>query len=182
MGLALGGLLFLDLGTRVAMPRIDGRVLAEWFNGGHGGWLLGLYDRLTAGGLSHGGWLALGIMPYVSARILMRLAGLQHRIRATRVLTLVLAATQSYGFARWAEHVPGAVATPGDAFVRATVVTLTAGTLVLMWMHEKLTGRGTASPDARGASPQLNEGLPQAQPIARPENVSQPHRPVPTPV
>lgn len=183
VSLAVGGLLFLEVGTRVALPRIDGRVLAEWFNSGHGGWLIGLYDRLAAGGLSHGGWLALGIMPYVSARIFMKFMRMGERVRTTRVLALVLAAVQAAGFARWIQSVPGAVSAPGPDFVRNTVLTLTAGTLITMWMYEKLAGRAVVATSLDSSSTlQLGEGSPEAQPITAPDAVREPYRGVPTPV
>jgi preprotein translocase subunit SecY len=151
--LALGGLLVLELGARTVMPAVNGQALANYFHNGGGTWLLAMYDRLGGGGLSRGGVFALGIMPYLSARIMMRLSRvmvpavdeMSHtpagRIRLrgwTRVLTVGLSLVQSYGFARFAQSVPG-VAPPGAAFIVQTMAVLTVGAIVAMALSEQIS-------------------------------------------
>src|SRR5439155_15838392 len=126
IGIFVGGLLVLEAGARVGIPSLNGQALTAFLRGGST-WVLTLYDRFGGGGLSRGGVLALGIMPYLSARILMLLAGRaspaleamahdQHGRRSlarwTRILTVGLSLVQSYGFARFVQGIPGAVVNP----------------------------------------------------------------------
>ena len=152
IALAVGGLLVLEVGARTVMPTLNGQALANYFHNGGGSWLLTLYDRLGGGGLSRGGVFTLGIMPYLSARIMMRLArvaaptidemsdsveGRTRLRRWTRVLTVGLSLVQSYGFARFVQAVPG-VANPGIGFVVQTMALLTTGAIVAMVLSEQI--------------------------------------------
>ena len=144
-----------EVGTRISAPHINGRVLGELLQRTSPGGLLGLYDRLVGGALSRGAVLALGIMPYLSARIFMRIArevspavGALHRdaagrkqlTRATRWLTLGLSLVQSYGFAKFALSVPGAVTNPGAGFIAETMLVLTTGAVIVMTLSEQFAG------------------------------------------
>lgn len=154
-GAAIAGFVLCEVGTRISAPHLNGQALGDWLRRTEPGGLLGLYDRLVGGALSRGAVLALGIMPYLSARIFMRIArglhpviGAMHRdatgrrklTRATRWLTFGLSLIQSYGFARFALGVPGAVTDPGTGFIAETMVVLTAGALVVMTLAEQFAG------------------------------------------
>lgn len=157
-GFVLAGLLLCEIGARIAAPGLVGRVLGAYLRRGGTG-LLWLYDRLVGGALSRGGILALGVMPYLSARIFMRLArvvspaldelhtheaGRTKLTRWTRVLTVGLALVQSYGFARFALTLPGAVTNPGVGFVPQTMLVLTGGAIAAMLLGEQITALGDA--------------------------------------
>lgn len=153
---ALGGLLLVEVGGRIALPGLNVQVLSDFLLHRGGGGLLSLYDRLVGGAVSRGAVLALGIMPYLSARVFVRLAratlpsvgametdeaGLTKPRWGTRVLTVGLALVQSYGFAQLAQAIPGAVTRPGTGFVIQTMLTLTAGAIVAMALAEQVTGQ-----------------------------------------
>jgi preprotein translocase subunit SecY len=152
VGLAVTGLLAFEAAVRIVAPGLNPLVLSNYLRSG-GSWLLMLYDRLGGGGLSRGGALALGIMPYISARIMVRLARLvspaleaaagtpdgdRSLSRWTRALTVGLALVQSYGFARFVQGIPGAVAHPGIGFVAQTMLVLTSGSVVAMALSERI--------------------------------------------
>jgi preprotein translocase subunit SecY len=179
VALALGGLLVLEGGARIAAPDLNGQALGDYLHNGGGTWLLTLYDRLGGGGLSRGGVLALGIMPYLSARIMVRLArvvspameemsgtseGQRRLTRWTRVLTVGLAVVQSYGFARFVEGIPGAVTHPGMGFITQTMLVLTTGSIVAMALSERITRPDDEElRDPPAADPLLGSG--QNEPI-----------------
>jgi preprotein translocase subunit SecY len=161
----LAGLVLIELGGRIALPGLNAQVLADFILR-RGGGLLSLFDRFVGGALTRGAVLGLGIMPYLSARIFVRLArasfpaidameadevGQTKLRRATRVLTVGLSLVQSYGFARFAQAIPGAVARPGAGFVVQTMLTLTAGAIVAMALAEQFTGQTRVVDDAPAA-------------------------------
>lgn len=174
LGWIAAGVAAFEAGARIVAPGLNGQVLREYLASGGTG-LLGLYDLLTGGGLSRGAVLALGVVPYVSARIFVRLARIVspslnaisqtdegHRMltRLTRGVTVGLALVQSYGFARFVLGVPGVVANPGTGFVIQTMIVLTGSSLVAMLISERISqkilddGQAAANqPDA----PQLPE-------------------------
>lgn len=150
VGYAIAGVLFCEIGARVAVPTPDTQALtnATQFNG-----LLGLYNRFAGGATARGSMLALGVMPYLSARLFMALAGrmssTMHEmsknavgrkalVKWTRALTTLLALIQSYGFARFTEQVPGVVAQPGLRYIAQTMLLLTTGALFMMWLCEHI--------------------------------------------
>jgi preprotein translocase subunit SecY len=142
-----------EIGARVALPGMNSHALRIFLQSRAGGFLLRVYDGLVGGALSRGAVLALGIMPYVSARVMMRLAreaipavraawtADDHRrlTRWTRVLTAGLALVQSYGFARFVQGIPGVVADPGPVFIAQTVLVLTTGAVSIAWLTERFT-------------------------------------------
>ncbi len=107
--------------------------------------LLRFYDMLTVGAMSRGSVFALGILPYVSARIYVRLAqrfwNPERRVltRVTRGLTVGLALVQSYGYALFTQSVPGVVAQPGAGYLLQTTAVLTAASVFAMWLCENVT-------------------------------------------
>lgn len=159
-------LLFVErIGTHVPVPGIDSRVLLEFFSSNQGGFL-GLYDLFAGGAFSRATVFALGIMPYISASIIIQLLGavmpyfqrLQKEgeegrkkiTQYTRYGTVLIAALQAYGVSIFLESIrvsSGALAVPapGWGFRFLTMVTLTAGTILIMWFGEQITERGVGN-------------------------------------
>ena len=145
------------LGAHVPVPGIDPDQLAELFRGQQGG-ILGMFNLFSGGALSRFTVFALGIMPYISASIIMQLltvvvpfleakkkegeAGRREITKYTRWFTVGLATFQAVGIAVALESQPGLVLDPGLAFRFTTVVTLVTGTMFLMWLGEQITERG----------------------------------------
>lgn len=157
----LAGLVLIEVGGRIALPGLNTQVLADYLLR-RGGGLLSLFDRFVGGAMTRGAVLALGIMPYLTARIMVRLirvafpaigamdadeVGRTKLRRGTRFLTVGLSLIQSYGFARFMQAIPGAVARPGAGFVVQTMLTLTAGAIVVMALAEQFTGQTHVADD-----------------------------------
>jgi preprotein translocase subunit SecY len=153
-GLAAAGIAICEIGARVGLPGVDQQVVNDVAGQRTGPSLLWLYDGLVGGALSRGAILALGIVPYLSAKIFMRLARVSFpgvaemwaaddgpaRVRRwTRIITAALALIQSYGFARFVQTIPGAVAEPGAQFIAQTMLVLTTVALLIMWVSERIT-------------------------------------------
>ena len=144
-------------GAHIPVPGIDPSQLQQLFKGQQGG-ILSLFNMFSGGALSRFTIFALGIMPYISASIIMQLltyvlptfeqmkkegeAGRRKITQITRYGTLGLALFQSLGIAVALESSAGLVITPGFGFRLTTVVTLSAGTMFLMWLGEQITERG----------------------------------------
>jgi preprotein translocase subunit SecY len=145
------------VGAHIPVPGIDPTQLQQLFKGQQGG-ILSLFNMFSGGALSRFTVFALGIMPYISASIIMQLltyvlptfeqlkkegeAGRRKITQYTRYGTLGLALFQSLGIAMALEASAGLVITPGFGFRMTSVVTLTAGTMFLMWLGEQITERG----------------------------------------
>ena len=145
------------LGAHIPVPGIDPVQLQQLFQGQAGG-ILNLFNMFSGGALSRFTVFALGIMPYISASIIMQLmtyvvptlealkkegeAGRRRITQYTRYGTLVLAIFQSLGIALALEGSPGLVLAPGFGFRMTAVVSLVAGTMFLMWLGEQITERG----------------------------------------
>ncbi len=145
------------IGAHIPVPGIDPAQLKQLFQGQQGG-LLNLFNMFSGGALSRFTVFALGIMPYISASIIMQLlgyvvpffeqlkkegeSGRRTITQYTRYGTLALAIFQSLGIAIALESSAGLVLEPGLAFRFATMVSLTAGTMFLMWLGEQITERG----------------------------------------
>jgi hypothetical protein len=132
-----------EIGARVVAPGLDGQALRDFLQTGSSPWALRVYDWLVGGALFRGGVLAIGIMPYLSARLMMRVArgawpglAVRRSDRVTRWLAGGLALVQSYGFAKFAQAVPGVVANPGFGFLAKTMAVLTSGTIGVMLLSE----------------------------------------------
>ncbi len=157
-------LLVERIGTHVPVPGINSRVLLEFFASAQGGGgLLGLYDLFAGGAFSRATVFALGIMPYISASIIIQLLGavmpyfqrLQKEgeegrkkiTQYTRYGTVLIAALQAYGVSIFLESIRVqsgslAVPDPGWGFRLLTMITLTSGTILIMWFGEQITERG----------------------------------------
>jgi len=150
------------VGTHVPTPGIDTKALAEFFAEARGS-LLGLFDLFAGGALSNLSVFALGIMPYISASIILQLlvvvvphleklskegeAGRRKITQYTRYGTVLLSLIQGLGIAVGLESMAGPsgasiVLEPGWSFRIMTVITLTAGTSFIMWLGEQITERG----------------------------------------
>lgn len=153
----VGALIVYRLGAHIPVPGIDPDRLAELFQSQAGG-ILGVFNLFSGGALSRFTIFALGIMPYISASIIMQLmtvavptlealkkegeAGRRKITQYTRYGTLVLAFAQSLGIAIALEGQAGLVLDPGLMFRFVTVATLVTGTMFLMWLGEQITERG----------------------------------------
>ncbi|MBX9794594.1 MAG: preprotein translocase subunit SecY, partial [Burkholderiaceae bacterium] len=145
------------MGAHIPVPGIDPNQLAELFKGQAGG-ILSLFNMFSGGALSRFTVFALGIMPYISASIIMQLmtyvvpslealkkegeSGRRKITQYTRYGTLGLAIFQSLGIALALEGSQGLVISPGFGFRLTAVVSLVAGTMFLMWLGEQITERG----------------------------------------
>jgi preprotein translocase subunit SecY len=153
----LGALVVFRLGSHIPVPGIDPAVLKQLFDAQSGG-ILGMFNMFSGGSLERFAIFALGIMPYISASIIMQLltvvspkleqlkkegeAGRRMITKYTRYGTVGLATFQALGIAIAFEGQAGLVLDPGMAFRLTTVVTLVGGTMFLMWLGEQITERG----------------------------------------
>jgi preprotein translocase subunit SecY len=153
----LGALIVYRIGAHVPVPGIDPVQLAELFKSQQGG-ILDMFNMFSGGALSRFTIIALGIMPYISASIIMQLltvvspqleqlkkegeSGRRKITQYTRYGTLFLATFQALSIAIALESQRGLVLEPGLAFRFITVVTLVTGTMFLMWLGEQITERG----------------------------------------
>lgn len=153
----LGALVVYRLGAHIPVPGIDPTVLKQLFDSQSGG-ILGMFNMFSGGALSRFTVFALGIMPYISASIIMQLmsavspkmeqlkkegeAGRRTITKYTRYGTVVLATFQALGIAIALEGQAGLVLEPGMAFRLTAVITLVSGTMFLMWLGEQITERG----------------------------------------
>jgi preprotein translocase subunit SecY len=153
----LGALIVYRLGTYIPIPGVDSNALQQFANQNSSG-ILGWVNGLAGGALGRMAIFALNIMPYISASIIMQLmttvapslealkkegeSGRKKINQYTRYGTVMLAAIQAYGIAVGLQGQGGIVANPGPFFLASTVITLTGGTLFLMWLGEQITSRG----------------------------------------
>ena len=153
----LGALLIFRFGTYIPLPGIDPAQWDQIFRTQAGG-ILGMFNMFAGGGIQRMAIFALNIMPYISASIIIQLMttvsptleqlkkeGEQGRKiinQYTRYGTVFLAALQAYGIALGLEGGGNVVSDPGWFFRISTVITLTGGTMFLMWLGEQITARG----------------------------------------
>jgi preprotein translocase subunit SecY len=153
----LGALLIFRLGTYIPLPGINADALAQAFQRQSGG-VLGLFNMFSGGAVSRMAIFALGIMPYISASIIIQLMtsviptleqlkkeGEQGRKiinQYTRYGTVLLGVIQAYGISVGLEGSQGIVTDPGYFFRISTVITLVGGTMFLLWLGEQITARG----------------------------------------
>jgi preprotein translocase subunit SecY len=149
-------LIVYRIGCYIPLPGIDPTALAQMFQRQSGG-ILDMFNMFSGGALQRMTIFALNIMPYVSASIIVQVmtivspqlealkkegeAGRKKMTQYTRYLTVILASVQAYGLAVSLQN-GGAVIDPGVVFIATTVVTMTGGTIFLMWMGEQITSRG----------------------------------------
>ncbi|MBA4749334.1 MAG: preprotein translocase subunit SecY [Alphaproteobacteria bacterium] len=157
----LFALLVYRLGTFLPLPGIDAHVMHELASQNASG-ILGIFDKFTGGALGRMTIFALGVMPYISSSIIVQLmtavspqlealkkegeVGRKKINQYTRYLTVVLAVVQSWGILTGLvsmHHSP--VINPGFLFMLSGVVSLTGGTLFLMWLGEQITSRGVGN-------------------------------------
>ncbi|MBO0344812.1 preprotein translocase subunit SecY [Roseibium limicola] len=153
----LGALLVYRLGTYIPLPGINPEAFAQAFNQAQSG-IIGMFNMFSGGAVQRMAIFALGIMPYISASIIMQLMttvvpsleqlkkdGEQGRKvinQYTRYGTVILGAFQAYGIAVGLEGASNVVSDPGWFFRASTVLTLVGGTMFLMWLGEQITSRG----------------------------------------
>ncbi|PZQ10919.1 MAG: preprotein translocase subunit SecY [Ancylobacter novellus] len=153
----LGALIIYRLGTYIPMPGINPQALADVFRQQSTG-IIGLFNMFSGGAVGRMAIFALAIMPYISASIIVQLMtsvsphlealkkeGEQGRKiinQYTRYGTVALAAVQAYGIAVGLQGQANVVVDPGWFFKISTVITLTGGTMFLMWLGEQITARG----------------------------------------
>ena len=148
------------IGTHIPVPGIDPDTLKELFNQQQGG-ILGLFNMFSGGALSRFSVFALGIMPYISASIIMQMlsyvlpsleslrkegeSGRRKITQYTRYGTLLLGLFQALGIAVALETQPGLVIDPGFFFRSVCVISLVTGTMFLMWLGEQITEKGVGN-------------------------------------
>lgn len=153
----LGALIVYRIGAHVPVPGIDPAALAKLFQSSQTG-LLDMFNMFSGGALQRFTVFALGIMPYISASIVLQLAseivptlkqlkkegdaGRRKITQYTRYATLALATFQSFGIAVMLFKQPNLVVVPQAEFYVTTVVSLVTGTMFLMWLGEQITERG----------------------------------------
>ena len=160
----LGALIVYRLGTYIPAPGIDPEILEQIFQQQSGG-LLGMFNMFAGGALGRMAIFALNVMPYITASIILQLltpmyptlqamkkegeAGRKKLNQYTRFATVGLASLQAFGIAKGLEGMSGpagsAVINPGLYFEFTTVVTMTGGTIFLMWLGEQITQRGVGN-------------------------------------
>jgi len=173
----LGALFVFRVGAHIPVPGIDPNVLAELFKGQQGG-ILGMFNMFSGGALSRFTIFALGIMPYISASIIMQLmtaisptleqlrkegeTGRRKITQYTRYGTLVLALFQGTAISVALESQANLVLEPGLLFRITTVTTLVTGTMFLMWLGEQITERGLGNGISLIIFAGIAAGLPNA--------------------
>lgn len=158
--LTLGLVLIYRVGTFIALPGLDPNTLANLGNAGKSG-MLGLVNLFAGGAFSRASVFALGIMPYISASIAVQLltivvpqfqkmskegeSGRRQLNQWTRILTVIVTVFQGFAYVQYLEKSSGGSLSPLMSpylFTISTVVILTAGTLFVMWMGERITDKG----------------------------------------
>jgi preprotein translocase subunit SecY len=173
----LGALIVYRIGTHIPVPGINASVLQDLFRQQQDG-ILGLFNVFSGGALERFSIFALGIMPYISASIIMQLctvvvpslealkkegeAGRRKITQYTRYGTLVLALFQALGISIALESQAGLVIDPGLGFRLMSAVTLVAGTMFLMWLGEQITERGLGNGISLIIFAGIAAGLPNA--------------------
>ncbi|GAB6049707.1 preprotein translocase subunit SecY [Hydrogenophilus islandicus] len=173
----VGALIVYRIGAHIPVPGIDPVQLAKLFETQQGG-ILGVLNLFSGGALSRFTIFALGVMPYISASIVMQLmtyafppleqlrkegeAGRRKIAQYTRYGTVLLAFVQALGIAVALENQPGLVLDPGFTFRLTTVVTLVTGTMFLMWLGEQITERGIGNGISLIIFSGIVAGLPRA--------------------
>lgn len=156
----LGALIVYRLGTYIPIPGIDLAAFERAFSGQSQG-ILGMFNMFSGGAVERMAIFALNIMPYISASIIVQLmgsvyapweklrkeggeAGRKQLNQYTRYLALILALVQSFSIAAGMQA-SGLALDPGPMFLISSVVTLTGGTMFLMWLGEQITARGVGN-------------------------------------
>jgi preprotein translocase subunit SecY len=161
IGFTLLAMVIYRLGTYIPIPGINAAAFAHAFEGQAKG-ILGMFNMFSGGAVQRMAIFSLNVMPYISASIIVQLlgtayppweklrkeggeAGRKQLNQYTRYLTVVLALFQSFGIAVGLSNAPGIVDQPGVFFIASTMITLTGGTIFLMWLGEQMTTRGVGN-------------------------------------
>ncbi|MCY3815517.1 MAG: preprotein translocase subunit SecY [Gammaproteobacteria bacterium] len=171
-----GALIVYRIGAFIPLPGIDPNALAQFFQQQEGT-ILSMMNMFSGGALERMSIFALGIMPYISASIIMQLAGVvvptlaqlrkegesgrRQIVKYTRYFTVILAAFQSMAMSV-ALQGQGVVINPGPSFVMTAAITLTTGTVFLMWLGEQITERGIGNGISIIILASILAGLPSA--------------------
>jgi preprotein translocase subunit SecY len=155
----VGALVVFRLGSFIPVPGVDPEAMTRLVEGGGG--LLDMFNMFSGGALARFSLFALGVIPYISASIIVQMfgsvipawqqlkkegeSGRRKLTMYTRFGTVGLALFQSFGVATMLQQQVGVVYNPGPQFILATVVGLTAGTMFLMWLGEQMTERGVGN-------------------------------------
>jgi len=173
----LGALLVFRTGTYIPIPGIDAETWSRFFPAGQGG-LLGIFNTSSGGAIGRLSILALGILPYVSASIIVQFASFfvrglrtlrdsgdrgRRKIETyTRAVTFLMAAFQGYGLAVALSGIDDLVSEPGPMFLLSTALTLAAGAMFLVWLAAQITLRGIGNGIALLVTTGIIIELPQA--------------------
>lgn len=173
----VGALIVFRIGSFIPVPGIDPVALEDLFKSQQGG-ILGMFNMFSGGALSRFSVFALGIMPYISASIIMQLmtvvspsmealkkegeSGRRKITQYTRYGTVLLATFQAVGISIALESQAGLVIDPGFLFRVTSIVSLVAGTMFLMWLGEQITERGLGNGISIIIFAGIAAGLPQA--------------------
>ncbi|TVR61057.1 MAG: preprotein translocase subunit SecY [Candidatus Competibacteraceae bacterium] len=178
----LGALVVFRIGTHIPVPGIDPGAMAALFDQQRGT-ILDMFNMFSGGALERLSLFALGVMPYISASIIMQMmsmvvpslerlrkeggaAGRHTLTRYTRYLTVLLATFQAIGVSIALQHqtvgATSVVITPGLGFVLTTMITLVSGTMFLVWLGEQITERGIGNGISLLIFAGIVAGLPQA--------------------
>jgi preprotein translocase subunit SecY len=170
-------LIIYRIGTFIPVPGVNPAALLQFMNSQQGT-IVDVFNLFTGGALERFSLFALGVMPYISASIIMQLmssavpqlqqlkkegsAGRQKITQYTRNFTVLLAGVQAGGVAFALQGQSAVVMAPGFGFIFTAVVTLTAGTIFLMWLGEQITERGVGNGISLIIFAGIVAGLPRA--------------------
>lgn len=173
----VGALVVFRIGAHIPVPGIDPLELAKIFQSNQAG-LLSMVNMFSGGALSRFSIFALGIMPYISASIILQLssevfpylmqlkkegdAGRKKITQYTRYATVLLALVQSFGIATWLFKQQGLVVDDQLHFFVTTIVCLVTGTMFLMWLGEQITERGIGNGSSLIITSGIISGIPSA--------------------
>ncbi|HEY7744564.1 MAG TPA: preprotein translocase subunit SecY, partial [Burkholderiales bacterium] len=172
----LGSLIVFRIGTFIPVPGIDPTALARFFED-QAGTILGIFNMFSGGALERFSIFAMNVMPYISASIIIQMmtvvvptlaaikkegeSGRRKITQYTRYGTVLLAAFQSFGAAVALQN-GGMVIHPGPQFLFTATVTMTTGTMFLMWLGEQITERGIGNGISMIIMAGIVAGLPTA--------------------
>ncbi|MGH8042352.1 MAG: preprotein translocase subunit SecY [Rudaea sp.] len=182
----IGALVVYRLGSFIPVPGVNSDAMTKLIQG-QGGGLVDMFNMFSGGALARFSLFALGVVPYISASIIVQMfgsvipswaamrkegeSGRRKLTQYTRFGTIGLAAFQAFGIATMLQHQAGVVYVPGPSFIFTAMVGLTAGTMFLMWVGEQITERGIGNGISLLIFAGIVAGLPSA--VARTLEMSQ---------
>jgi preprotein translocase subunit SecY len=165
-----------EIGARIGLPGVDGKAVQDFLRAGHGG-MLWLYNLIAGGGTSRAALLAVGVVPYLSARLYLwlgrslspairaRTDGATAKAKVIRGLTVGIAAVQAYGYVQMVSSIPNGVANPGVWFTVRSVAILTGGAIVASLLAEQILKGAPGDDDITVPSESIAEAAPGEKPI-----------------